>query len=70
MTKFTAILATIFLANSLLLGYLATQSVQTAPTSLLDRVIVEEAPPADEDMPAMTDGTAPADSDLPSLPAE
>ena len=42
MVKITSILATIFLANSLLLGYLASQSIQTAPESLMDRVVVEE----------------------------
>ena len=35
MTKVTAILAIVFLTNSLLLGYLSTQRIQV-PTSLLD----------------------------------
>ncbi|MEM6999106.1 MAG: preprotein translocase subunit SecG [Pseudomonadota bacterium] len=72
MVKVTSVLATIFLANSLFLGYLASQSVQTAPESLMDRVTVEEVAEeqlsVEEDMPAMSEEFG--DGDLPSLPTE
>ncbi len=71
MTKVTAILAVVFLANSLFLGYLATQNVKQGPTSILDRAEVETVQPAvPEDMPAISNEAAPADGDLPSLPTE
>ncbi len=70
MVKVTSILSVIFLANSLLLGYLATQSIQSAPESLMDRVVIEETveQAAVEDMPAMTEETF--SDDLPAIPAE
>jgi preprotein translocase subunit SecG len=68
MTKTTSVLAAIFLANSLFLGYLASQSVQTAPSSILDSVIVEEEQ-QEQDMPAMSEDTA-NEADMPSLPTE
>ena len=67
MAKFTSILATIFLANSLFLGYLASQNMRTEPSSLLDRIAVEEQQSAEQGMPAMTEE---ADSDLPNLPEQ
>ena len=68
MAKTTSILATIFLANSLFLGYLASQNIKTAPSSLLDRVTVEQqAQQAQDDMPAMGEEAA---GDLPGMPAE
>ena len=67
MAKFTSILATIFLANSLFLGYLASQNMRTEPSSLLDRVAVEEQQSAEQGMPAMTEEV---DSDLPDLPEQ
>ncbi len=66
MSKTTSILAAVFLANSLFLGYLASQNVQTQPTSLLDTIATEQEA-ADMDMPAMTE---PADSDIPALPEQ
>lgn len=72
MVKVTSILATIFLANSLLLGYLATKSIESAPESLMDRVVVEEVVQEEqagaEDMPAMSDEIG--SGDMPSIPAE
>ena len=72
MVKITSILATIFLANSLLLGYLASQSIQTAPESLMDRVVVEEVAEEQttiaEDMPAMSEEAG--NGDIPVIPAE
>ena len=77
LTKVTAVLAFVFLANSLLLGYLATQNIQQAPSSLLDstEAVVEQQIPTEEsmeaDMPAMLEEiTENQDSDLPSLPIE
>ena len=77
LTKVTAGLAFVFLANSLLLAYLASQNIQQAPSSLLDSAesVVEQQLPATEsteaDMPAVIEEQAESqDSDLPSLPIE
>lgn len=71
LTRVTTVLAVIFLGNSLLLAYLATQQIRTAPASLLDQpaaIIEQEAPPSEA--PATVEQeTGPADSDLPSLPS-
>lgn len=65
LTKTTAVLAFLFLANSLTLGYLATQMV-VEPTSIMETapVVVEEM--METDIPAV-DTT---DSDVPSIPIE
>ena len=65
LTKTTAVLAFLFLANSLTLGYLATQIVGE-PASIMENspVVVEEM--METDIPAV-DTT---DSDVPSIPVE
>ena len=65
LTKTTAVLAFLFLANSLTLGYMATQVVGE-PTSIMETtpVVVEEM--METDIPAV-DTT---DSDVPSFPVE
>ena len=71
LTRVTTVLAVIFLGNSLLLAYLATQQIRTAPASLLDQpaaIIEQEAPPP-ETPAAVEQETGPTDSDLPSLPS-
>jgi preprotein translocase subunit SecG len=72
LTKFTAGLAFVFLANSLLLAYLATQNIQEAPTSLLDQPgVVMEQQAVDQDIPAaIEEQSDQLDSDLPSLPEQ
>lgn len=74
LTKVTAILAFVFLANSLLLGYLASQNMQEVPTSLLDQpevVLEQEAEAIEQDIPAvMEEQSESLDSDLPTLPTE
>lgn len=72
LTKFTAGLAFVFLANSLLLAYLATQNIQLAPTSLLDQPgVVMEQQAVEQDIPAaIEEQSDQLDSDLPSLPAQ
>ena len=72
LTKFTAGLAFVFLANSLLLAYLATQNIQQAPTSLLDQAgVVMEQQAVEQDIPAVIEEQGDVlDSDLPSLPAQ
>lgn len=77
LVKVTSVLAFIFLANSLLLGYLATQSMQEAPTSLLDdpSIVIEQQVPAQEtmaeDIPAIIEQENNSqDSDLPNIPIE
>lgn len=70
LTKTTAVLAFLFLSNSLLLGYLATQRV-AAPTSLMQRepVVMEEMIKQDvikSDVPTM----GASESDIPAVPAE
>lgn len=56
MTKVTTVLAIVFLANSLLLGYLFTQRVK-APTSLLDSEPGIVLPPV-TDMPVQDEPSA------------
>lgn len=72
LTKVTAGLAFVFLSNSLLLAYLATENIKTEPTSLLDQpgvVLQQEA--VEKDIPAMTEEqTDMQDSDIPNLPAQ
>lgn len=65
LTKTTAVLAFLFLANSLTLGYLATQMV-VEPTSIMETtsVVVEEM--METDIPAVDT----PDSDVPSIPIE
>ena len=72
LTKLTAGLAVVFLGNSLLLAYLATQNIQQAPTSLLDQPgIVMEQQAVEQDIPAVIqEQSDQLDSDLPSLPAQ
>ncbi len=73
MTKTTTVLATIFLANSLLLAYLSSQAVQT-PGSLLDDepafVLpqVEDEPAAD--VPVVEEDTSAVPSDMPQILGE
>ncbi len=67
LTKATAVLAFLFLSNSLVLGYMATQRV-VEPTSLMDSapVVVEEV--IVTDVPTMDmDAT---ESDIPAIPEE
>lgn len=65
LTKATAVLAFLFLSNSLLLGYIATQRVG-APVSLMESepVVIEEVIPAD--IPNLNT----TESDIPSIPKE
>jgi len=65
LTKTTAVLAFLFLANSLTLGYLATQMV-VEPNSIMETapVVVEEM--METDIPAVDT----PDSDVPSIPIE
>jgi preprotein translocase subunit SecG len=72
LTKLTAGLAFVFLANSLFLAYLATQNIQQAPTSLLDQPgVVMEQEAVEQDIPAVIEQQSDVqDSDLPSLPTE
>lgn len=68
LTRFTAVLATLFLANSLLLGYLYGQEIEQ--TSLLDQIAAPAtevaAPLVPEDVPQ---GAA-MDNDVPVVPAQ
>ena len=65
LTKTTAVLAFLFLGNSLFLGYMATQRVGE-PMSLMDSepVVVEEM--METDIPALNT----TESDMPSIPEE
>ena len=65
LTKTTAVLAFLFLSNSLLLGYMATQRVE-APISLMESeaVVIEEV--METDVPALNT----TESDIPSIPEE
>ncbi len=72
MTKVTTGLAIIFLSNSLLLAYLATQSMSEPPVSLLDQPeIVIQQETVEQDIPAVIEEHSDShESDLPSLPTE
>ena len=65
LTKTTAVLAFLFLSNSLLLGYMATQRVE-APISLMESeaIVIEEV--METDVPALNT----TESDIPSIPEE
>jgi preprotein translocase subunit SecG len=65
LTKTTAVLAFLFLSNSLLLGYMATQRVE-APISLMESeaVVIEEV--METDVPEFNT----TESDIPSIPEE
>ena len=74
LTRTTAVLAAVFFLNSMVLGYLSTQAVES--TSVVDRVQTSEpaqpVPAVEEegiDVPAVpVEGGAP--SDVPMLPPE
>ena len=74
LTKLTAFLAVIFLANSLLLAYLASERIKDVPESLLDppaaveeqQAVTEELAPSLED----SDGLEGRDDSIPDLPVE
>lgn len=72
LTKVTTGLAVVFLGNSLLLAYLATENMKKPATSLLDQpgiVLQQEA--VKKDIPAMTEEqTDMQNSDIPNLPAQ
>ena len=74
LTKVTTFLAIIFLANSLLLAYLASQKIREAPTSLLDTpAVVEQQEVVNEDViPTEEQGGGYEDQnyDVPDLPVE
>jgi preprotein translocase subunit SecG len=72
MTKITTVLAIIFLSNSLLLAYLASQNMSKTPVSLLDQPgIVLQQETVEQDIPAVIEEQSESqDSDLPSLPTE
>jgi preprotein translocase subunit SecG len=80
LTRTTTILAFVFLANSLGLGYIATQQVRQQPESLMieqdsGSVMRQqfEAPVTEAETPAVPDTTeAPVDyeSDVPAVPEE
>ena len=72
LTKVTTGLVIIFLGNSLLLAYLASQNMRQEPTSLLDQPgVVMEQEVLEQDIPIDLEGQSDnQDSDLPSLPIE
>lgn len=74
LTKVTTFLAVIFLANSLLLAYLASQSIREVPTSLLDTsAITEQSETTTEALlPSEEPGNADEgnSNDIPNLPIE
>ncbi len=74
LTKLTAFLAVIFLANSLLLAYLASQKLKDVPTSLLDTsaAIEEQQAVTEEVVPNIEVGDEHEEHDqsIPDLPVE
>ncbi len=70
LTKVTAVLAIIFLGNSLFMAYLATQSVRQQSTSLMDAapMVIEETMTTESFSEQMIKETEPLPSDLPAIP--
>jgi preprotein translocase subunit SecG len=73
MTKVTTILAIVFLANSLLLGYLSAQAV-TTPASLLEDEPAFVLPQVEDesaaDVPAVEEDTSAIPTDMPQIIGE
>ena len=75
LTKVTTFLAILFLANSLLLAYLSSQSIREAPMSLLDNpasVVEQEEVTTEVVVPHEESGedNEGHDNDVPDLPVE
>jgi preprotein translocase subunit SecG len=68
LTRTTAILATFFLTNSLLLGYLYGQALE--PTSLLDQISAPTQQVSAPLVPTDVPDAAGAVDDVPTLPAQ
>ena len=69
LTKVTTFLAIVFLANSLLLAYLASQSLRDVPESLLDTTPVVEQNETSTAL-QIPDEEYGDDQDIPKLPVE
>ena len=69
LTKVTTFLAIVFLANSLLLAYLASQSLRDVPESLLDTTPVVEQNETSTEL-QIPDEEYGEDQDIPKLPVE
>ena len=69
LTKVTTFLAIVFLANSLLLAYLASQSLRDVPESLLDTTPVVEQNETSTEL-QIPDEEFGDDQDIPKLPVE
>ena len=69
LTKVTTVLAIVFLANSLLLAYLASQSLRDVPESLLDTTPVVEQNETSTEL-QIPDEEYGDDQDIPKLPVE
>ena len=69
LTKVTTFLAIVFLANSLLLAYLASQSLRDVPESLLDTTPVVEQNETSTEL-QIPDEEYRDDQDIPKLPVE
>ena len=69
LTKVTTFLAIVFLANSLLLAYLASQSLRDVPESLLDTTPVVEQNETSTEL-QIPDEEYVDDQDIPKLPVE
>ena len=69
LTKVTTFLAIVFLANSLLLAYLASQSLRDVPESLLDTTPVVEQNETSTEL-QIPDEEYVDDQDIPKFPVE
>lgn len=67
MTKITAVLAFVFLVNSLALAYIANQSIGNS-TSLMDGPISINQPAQQENSPLTNEIPAQSDSGIPVIP--
>jgi preprotein translocase subunit SecG len=68
MTKTTAVLAFLFLANSLALAYISNQRIRTVNASLMDDPAAIVQPLMEEPSSVITEIPAATQSDIPTIP--
>jgi len=67
LSKTTAVLALIFLANSLTLAYISTRRINTI-TSIMDQVVPEVQQTQQDERPSIEDIQSVSDSEIPAIP--
>ena len=67
LSKTTAVLALIFLANSLTLAYISTRRINTI-ASIMDQVVPEVQQTQQDERPSIEDIQSVSDSEIPAIP--